>query len=139
MAEFLLVRMFFGRLPDRIGGLPVAIGSLAIEVIGQFLIWEQPLHPRLSRRPSDGLGASLMFPAMGREVVRLVVEPHLRGTAIGGFAAFQDLAYGLTGPWPVFWSTGRGMKVFFLIGGIAAALALLIALWLQRAQTAVFH
>src|SRR3546814_7236578 len=36
---FVLVRIFFGHLPDRVGGLPVAIGSLAIEATGQALIW----------------------------------------------------------------------------------------------------
>jgi len=32
----------------------------------------------------------MVFPAMGREVVR-IMEPHLRGTALSGFTAFQDI------------------------------------------------
>ncbi len=52
---FVLVRVLLGHLPDRIGGLPVAIGSLAAEAIGQALIWSAPesdLCPR--RRIFDG-------------------------------------------------------------------------------------
>ena len=41
-----------------------------------------------------GLGCSLIFPAMGIELT----QPHLRRTAMGGLAAFQDLAFGRTAP-----------------------------------------
>jgi hypothetical protein len=45
---FVLVHMLLGYLPDRIGGLPVAIGSLAVEPIGQIIIWQRRIrlvHP----------------------------------------------------------------------------------------------
>ena len=83
-----------------------------------------------------GVGCSMVFPAMGREVVHRV-EPHLRGTAIGGFAMFQDAAYGLTGPLAGLLADRTGYGSVFLIGGCAATAGLLIALLLWRAQTAV--
>jgi MFS family permease len=131
---FVVVRVLFGHLPDRIGGLPVAIGSLAVEAIGQVIIWSAA-DPILALVGAflTGLGCSMTFPAMGREVVRFV-EPHLRGTALGGFTAFQDLAYGLTGPLAGLLADRTGYGSVFLIGGAAAAIGLLIALYLRRAQ-----
>ena len=73
----------------------------------------------------------MIFPAMGREVVHLV-EPHLRGTALGGFTAFQDLAYGATGPVAGLLADRAGYGSVFLIGGAAAGAGLLIALNLLR-------
>lgn len=133
---FVLVRLLFGRLPDRIGGRPVAIGSLAIEAIGQILIWSAA-DPAIALVGAflTGLGCSMIFPAMGREVVH-VVEPHLRGTALGGFTAFQDLAYGLTGPLAGLLADRAGYGSVFLVGGAAAAAALLIAICLRTAHTA---
>lgn len=131
---FVLVRVLCGSLPDRLGGLPVAIGSLAVETVGQVLIWRAG-DPGLALVGAfmTGLGCSMIFPAMGREVVHLV-EPHLRGTALGAFSAFQDLAYGLTGPLAGLVADRAGYGSVFLIGGGAAGLGFVIALGLRRAQ-----
>jgi MFS family permease len=131
---FVLVRVLFGHLPDRVGGLPVAIGSLALETLGQVLIGcaSDPLLA-LAGAFLTGLGCSMIFPAMGREVVRLV-QPHLRGAALGGFSAFQDVAYGLTGPLAGLLADRAGYGDVFLVGAGAAAAGLAIALWLRRAQ-----
>ncbi|WP_372069845.1 MFS transporter (plasmid) [Tistrella mobilis] len=133
-AGFVLVRILFGHLPDRLGGLPVAMASLAVEAAGQVLIWAAPM-PELALAGAflTGLGCSMVFPAMGREVVHLV-PPHLRGTALGGFSAFQDLAYGLTGPLAGLLADRAGYGPVFLIGGCAAGAGVLIALWLRRAR-----
>jgi MFS family permease len=132
---FVLVRLLFGGLPDRIGGMPVAIGSLVVEAAGQALIWsaDGPAFAFLGAFLT-GLGCSMVFPAMGREVVRLV-EPQSRGTALGGFSAFQDLAYGLTGPLTGFLADRAGYQSVFLVGAIAAVAGLLIAVSLGRARS----
>lgn len=136
---FVLVRVLFGHLPDRIGGLPVAAMSLAVEAIGQFLIWNAN-DPILALVGAflTGLGCSMIFPAMGREVVRLV-EPHLRGTALGGFSAFQDLAYGLTGPMAGLLADRTGYDSVFLAGTVSSIAGLLIALSLRRGRAAAFN
>ncbi|RDV03201.1 MFS transporter [Undibacter mobilis] len=129
---FVLVRILFGHLPDRFGGVPVAIVSLGVETIGQVLIWTAP-HPAFALAGAflTGLGCSMVFPAMGREVIRLV-DPHLRSTALGGFAAFQDIAYGLTGPIAGLVADRAGYGSVYLIGAIGAALGFVMANVLYR-------
>lgn len=130
-AGFVLVRVFLGNLPDRVGGLPVAIGSLAVEAAGQAFIWAAPgPAAALVGAFLTGLGCSMVFPSMGREVVRRV-EPHLRGTALGGFSAFQDLAYGLTGPLAGLLADRAGYDSVFLIGAASAAAGFVIAVALR--------
>ncbi|TWB17321.1 putative MFS family arabinose efflux permease [Nitrospirillum amazonense] len=133
---FVLMRVAFGHLPDRIGGLLVATGSLAVEAAGQVLVWSAH-DPVLALAGAfmTGLGCSMIFPSMGREVVHLV-PPHLRGTALGGFTAFQDLAYGLTGPLVGFLADRAGYGSVFLVGGAAAGLGVALSLYLRRARMA---
>jgi len=129
---FVIVRLLFGHVPDRFGGLVVAVASLAVEASGQFLIWgaTDPAFA-LAGAFMTGLGCSLVFPAMGREVVHLVA-PHLRGTALGAFAASQDIAYGLTGPVAGMLADRAGYDGVFLVGGLCAAAGLIIAGALAR-------
>ena len=130
---FVTVRVLCGQLPDRVGGLRVAIASLMVETAGQLLIWraDQPAVA-LAGALLTGLGCSMIFPAMGREVVSRV-PASLRGTALGAFAAFQDIAYGLTGPLAGLVADGAGVRNVYLVGAIASAVGLAVALRL-RAQ-----
>ncbi len=125
---FVIVRILFGHLPDKIGGSRVAMVSLIVEACGQFLLWMAPT-PWLALLGAllTGFGCSMVFPAMGSEVVKQV-PAHLSGTAIGGFTAFQDLAYGATGPVVGILADHAGYPVVFLVGGIAAVLGLIMAL-----------
>ncbi len=129
---FVLIRVLCGHLPDRIGGTRVAIVSLIVEACGQYLLWLAP-NPWLALLGAllTGFGCSMVFPAMGSEVVKLV-PPHKRGTALGGFVAFQDLAYGLTGPVVGLIADRSGYSPVFLIGGLAATLGLWMAIETHR-------
>ena len=131
---FVAMRLVCGNLPDRIGGTPVAIASLLVEAGGQYLIWLAPSpYSALAGALLTGLGCSMVFPAMGAEIVKQV-PPNLRGTALGGFAAFQDLAYGATGPLVGILADRMGYPPVFLIGGLAATLGLSMAISVPRAQ-----
>lgn len=132
---FVAMRLVCGNLPDRIGGTPVAIASLLVEAGGQYLIWLAPgPYSALAGALLTGLGCSMVFPAMGAEIVKQV-PPNLRGTALGGFAAFQDLAYGATGPLVGILADRMGYPPVFLIGGLAATLGLAMAISVPRAQS----
>jgi MFS family permease len=129
---FVLVRILFGHLPDRIGSVPVALVSIAVEALGQYLLWAA-FTPAMAFAGAflTGLGCSLMFPTMGMEVVRRV-PPHLRGTAAGGLAAFQDLAFGVTGPVTGLLADRFGYGVVFLVGGLAASLGFALVTTIAR-------
>jgi predicted MFS family arabinose efflux permease len=124
---FVAMRLVCGHLPDRIGGTRVAALSLIVEACGQYLIWlATGPYTALAGALLTGLGCSMVFPSMGTEVVKRV-PPQLRGTAIGGFAAFQDLAYGATGPVVGVLADHSGYSPVFLIGGIASTLGFWMA------------
>jgi predicted MFS family arabinose efflux permease len=105
---------------------------MAVEAVGQYLLWTAA-SPEMALAGAflTGLGCSLVFPAMGIEVVRRI-PPHLRGTAMGGFAAFQDLAYGGTGPLTGLLADRLGYGVVFLVGGLAASLGFALVIVIAR-------
>ena len=133
---FVVMRMVCGGLPDRLGGAPVAAGSLVIEIIGQAMLWLAPNATwAFVGALFTGAGCSMMFPAMGLEAIKRV-PAHLSGTAIGGFAAFQDLAYGGTGPIAGLVADKLGYAEVFLFGMVAGILGLVVVLMSLRSYAA---
>lgn len=132
---FVMGRLLFGHLPDRLGGLRVALVSLAIETAGQICIAFAP-SPSLALLGAvfTGSGCSLLYPSMGVEVVKRVSGP-MRATALGGFAAFQDLSYAVSGPVAGLVSDRFGDRAMFLLGaGCAAAGLVLVTALLARGR-----
>ena len=128
-AGFIFVRVVWGHLPDRIGGFRVAMWSLLIEAVGQAMVWRAPYEPvALSGALVTGLGCALVFPALGVEAFKRVL-PANRGSAMGGFVAFLDIAYGLAGPGAGLVAGQFGYAAVYLLGGASALLgaALVIA------------
>lgn len=129
---FVLVRIFFSTLPDKVGGVPVARISLLVQALGQFLLWTAPNGWfALAGCLLSGLGCSMVYPSMGVEVVKRV-PAELRGAALGGFAAFQDVAYAFTGPLAGLLADHFGYSSIFLMGGLCALAAFGLVMSMRR-------
>ncbi|SDV48580.1 arabinose transporter [Chitinasiproducens palmae] len=133
-AAFVAVRLLFGRLPDRFGGAQVATVSMLVEAVGQAMLWLAPSFAwAVAGAAITGLGCSLVFPALGTLVVSRV-PPQNRGTALGAYAAFQDISYGLTGPITGFAAARAGYPIVFAIG-LAASLCGAVLAWALARRT----
>jgi MFS family permease len=133
---YALMRLLFGHLPDRVGGYRIAMLSLSVESVGQALLWLAPNEATaLAGAFVSGLGCSLVFPALAVEILKLI-PAQSRGTALGGFVAFQDVSYGVTAPITGLLAASFGYPSVFLLGTIATALGIVVVLW-ERTRAVV--
>ncbi|EOW2372615.1 MFS transporter [Cronobacter sakazakii] len=125
---FIGARIFFGHLPDKLGGAKVAMVSVAIEAVGLLFIWGAGSAPLAYIGAAlTGFGYSLAYPGFGVEAVRRA-PPQSRSLAMGAYVAFMDIALGLTTPMAGALAGAKGISSIYLAGTITVALALVIAL-----------
>jgi len=133
---FVAVRLVAGGLPDRFGGARVAAVSLLLEAAGLILLALAPSGLiALGAAALTGAGCSLVFPGLGLEAIRRT-SPQFRATALGAYAAFQDVAYGLTGPATGVAAGLYGYRAVYWIGAAAALGGAAMALSLGRGKKA---
>ncbi|HEY8356932.1 MAG TPA: MFS transporter, partial [Ramlibacter sp.] len=80
---FIAARLFFGHLPDLLGGARVALACVLATAAGQLLIWAAPgALLACAGAALTGGGYALAFQALGVEAVRRA-PPESRGAAMG--------------------------------------------------------
>ncbi|HDR2621503.1 TPA: arabinose transporter [Enterobacter chuandaensis] len=131
---FIFVRVAFGHLPDQMGGYRVAVWSLAVEALGQAMLWLGSNEwMALAGALVTGLGCALVFPALGVEALKRVPQAN-RGSAMGAFVAFLDVAYGIAGPVAGLIAGQFSYAAVYLSGAICALLGALLASASRRQQ-----
>jgi predicted MFS family arabinose efflux permease len=130
---FMVARVAFGHVPDRVGGVRVALFCMLIEAAGLALIWRASgSTAALVGVTLTGLGYSLVYPGLGVEAVRLA-PPQSRGVAMGTYTAFLDLSIGLASPTLGWLADAGGLSLLFLVSaivvGCTAVLGALAVRW----------
>lgn len=124
---FIVARILFGHLPDKIGGARVALVSVAVELVGQLLIWGAANEAVAYLGAAlTGFGYSLAFPAFGVEAVRRA-PPQTRSLAMGAYVAFLDIALGIASPLAGVLASTWGVASVYLAGAVCVGLALVVA------------
>lgn len=119
-------RIALGHLPDRLGGLQVALASAAVEAVGQAIVWLAPQAAvALAGAALTGLGYALVFPGLGLEALRRA-RGHSRGLVMGAYTSFLDLTLGLGIPLLGLVAAGWGVASVFLASTLAATGAALV-------------
>jgi len=136
---YVLVRLLFGGLPDRAGGRHVAVVSLMIEAMGQILLWraDSPAMAALGAALT-GCGCSLVLPALGLlALAGAGMRP--RGTTLGIYVGFFDLSLASIGPAAGLIVSHDDYSPVFLLGALAATLALILAAVPARVSPSPLH
>lgn len=131
---FVVARVLFAHLADRIGGAKVALFSALIEAVGLALIWLAPWSAlALLGAIVTGFGYSLVYPGFGVEAVRRA-PTESRGLAMGAYTAFLDLALGLGNPALGLVAGGFGLGAVFLASALVVMCSAAVAVRLLNAR-----
>lgn len=121
---YVMTRVFFSSSSDKYGGYIVALISLIIETIGQILMgFPFSKAMVIVGCGLTGIGSSLVYPALGVLAIKKV-DTQMRGTALGAYAAFVDLALAVAGPLGGLIAGWLNYHAVYLFGGICCLLAI---------------
>lgn len=128
--SFILSRILFAEAIGRYGGFKVAMSCFVVEACGLLTLWHAggPTMALLGAALSGG-GFALVFPALGVEAVGRIPRAS-RGTALGVYSVFLDLALGISGPLVGFLISRTGYEAAFLAAAFAAMGGLVVTLGL---------
>lgn len=125
-AGYVVMRLFFADLPARLGGVRVSVASIMAALVGQMLVAFAP-GPAMAILGAllSGLGFSLIYPALGVQLMR-ITPPASRGAVIGGFSAFFDIAIGVSGLVGGLIAVRAGYQAVFIAAAVAQIAALIL-------------
>ncbi len=136
---YVTVRILFGGLPDKYGGVRVAFWSLLIELIGQALLFlSTHEYVALIGVVLSGAGFSLVVPAFGVEVMRRVLHQNC-GSAMAGYLAFFDLAFGAVIPLAGLLADKFEIRAVYMLGFLCAFAGLMIAIKMSQMRDPVLE
>lgn len=131
---FILARLFFSSIIKKRGGYRVATVCLLIESFGLLLIWMAPTPwVTLCGAALTGFGLSLVYPALGVEVITRIPAAS-RSSALGAYAVFFDLALGIAGPLMGLIAGYTGFGAIFMVAAGMALAGMLLSLLLMRRE-----
>jgi MFS family permease len=131
---FVCTRMLFAGFIPRIGGFPVAIVSLFIEVFGLLLLsFARVPSAAFAAAALIGIGYSMVFPSLAVEAVRHIPIEN-RGTALGTYNLFIDFSLFLAGPLAGAIISRSGYRAAFLTCAAGVFLAFCLSLYLARRE-----
>lgn len=139
--SFIVGRLFFGGLADKVGGARVAFVCVLVEAAGLFLIWGAPsMAGALTGIALSSFGYSLVYPGLGVEAIKYGPSQS-RGVTMGAYTAFLDLSLGISSPVLGLIASGGGMNSVYLASGIVALLSggLTLRLWLRKRIVPALH
>jgi predicted MFS family arabinose efflux permease len=121
-----VVRVVFGKLPDRLGPVRATSIALALTVAGAVLVsvWGAAVGVYLAAGVFAG-GLALQTPSLIPVAVH-GVAPHERAAAMSTFTMFMDLSSALTGPLFGVIASGVGYRATFLTTGVCAVAAAVV-------------
>ena len=135
---YVAMRVFFGGLPDKYGGVKVAFWSLIIESVGQALLFfGSNEYVALLGAILSGAGFSLVVPAFGVEAVRRVSQQN-RGSSMAAYLAFFDLAFGAAIPIAGLLADAYAIRTVYLLGLLCALAGLIVAIKMKPSENIPF-
>ncbi len=132
----LVATLFVGPLVDRRGArLAIRLGSGCYLVAALLFLLSGTALSIGAARILQGLGFALVVPAAYTMVPNLVA-PRFRGTAMGGFGAFINVALA-AGPPSGLWLLRQSPAALFIAAVVAAALGLALGWMLDQGQSPI--